>query len=31
MAQVGATEAVGQEPERDETMQERLDAPIGEA
>src|SRR3984893_16607776 len=31
MAQSSATEAVGQEPERDETMQERLDAPIGEA
>src|SRR5580700_1662488 len=30
LAQIGATEAVGEKPERDEGMQERLDARIGE-
>ena len=30
VAQIGAAEAVGEQPERGEGMQERLDARIGE-
>ncbi len=31
VAQVGAAETIGEQPERDEAVQERLDAHIGEA